>query len=164
MKKLVSVLTFASVASLSLAGCVIIPGRLNTQDSGQPELSPAQMTPGQKFLKVRLAELESIQRQPAFKEQGLSPDGPFAGWIDKLRSDAKKIDPAPGGTLQKGVDLLERLAFEYVSWVSFDGAKQCGQLFSVVTVYVGESCHIKKSIEDKTVQIRQLINKHELAK
>ena len=108
--------------------------------------------------------MESIQKQPAFKEQGFSPDGPFAGWIDKLKLDAKKIDPTPGGSLQKGVDLLEKLAFEYVYWVSFDVAKQCGQIFSAVTFDVGESCRIKKSIEGKTAQIRQLINEHEPAK
>lgn len=151
MRLLPPALAAALLIGATIGGCGAPP-----EEPKPAALAPAQMTPGQKLLKARLAELDSIQKQPSFKESGFSPDGPFAGWIDGLKDDARRPEIKSDKTTRQGLETLEKLAFEYVYWISFDVAKKCGQIFSLD---IGESCHIKKSIEDKTTEIKQIINR-----
>lgn len=77
-------------------------------------LAPAQMTPGQKFLKAKLAELDSIRGSSEFQEYKWSQAGPNPGWPQKLNEEADKRTDL--STYEKGgVGMLAMLAAEYAS-------------------------------------------------
>lgn len=71
------------------------------------------MTPGQKFLKAKLAELDSIRQTPEFREFKFSASGPYAGWPDALKAEAEKKGLGMWET--GGVNFLALLASNYAS-------------------------------------------------
>jgi len=77
-------------------------------------LAPAQMTAGQKFLKAKFAELDSIRGSSEFQEYKWSQAGPNPGWPQKLNEEADKR--ADISTYEKvGVGTLAMLSAEYAS-------------------------------------------------
>lgn len=111
VKKLLQVFAVAFFAGVSLIGCSLPPEPPKAPQQSQP--SPAQMTPGQKFLKAKLAELDSIRQTPEFRKYKLSASGPYAGWVADLKSEAEKMDL--GMWEMGGVNFLALLASNYAS-------------------------------------------------
>lgn len=72
------------------------------------------MTPGQKFLKAKLAELDAIRQTPEFQEFKWSQAGPNPAWPQKLRDEAETRSDL--STYEKGgVGMLALLGAEYAS-------------------------------------------------
>lgn len=111
VKKLVQPLAAALLAAFALVGCSTPPEP--PQEPKQSELSPAQMTPGQKFLKAKLAELDSIRETPEFRQHKFSTNGPYAGWPKDLKAEAEK--KGLGMWEMGGVNFLALLASNYAS-------------------------------------------------
>jgi hypothetical protein len=78
------------------------------------------MTPGQKFLKAKLAELDQIRESPGFRDHKFSASGPYAGWPDKLKAEAET--KGLGMWEMGGVNFLALLASNYASSGGVDDA------------------------------------------
>lgn len=85
----------------------------------QSEPSSVQMTPGQKFLKAKLAELDAIRQTSEFQEFKWSQAGPNPGWPQKLREEAEARNDLSIYE-EGGVGMLALLGAEYAS---SDGAE-----------------------------------------
>lgn len=105
----------ALAAALLIGGTVSGCGSPPEEPTPTPTaLAPAQMTPGQKFLKAKLAELDSIRGSSEFHEYKWSQAGPNPGWPQKLNEEAGKRDDLTAYE-KGGVGMLAMLAAEYAS-------------------------------------------------
>jgi len=109
MRLQVSALSLSLLIGGAVAGCSAPPEEPKTV-----ALAPAQMTAGQKFLKAKFAELDSIRGSSEFQEYKWSQAGPNPGWPQKLNEEADKR--ADISTYEKvGVGTLAMLSAEYAS-------------------------------------------------
>jgi hypothetical protein len=115
MRLLLPALAAALLIGGTLGGCGAPP-----EEPKPSALAPAQMTPGQKFLKAKLAELDQIGETPGFREYKFSATGPYAGWPDKLKAEAQKKDL--GMWEMGGVNFLALLASNDASSGGVDDA------------------------------------------
>ena len=115
MRLLLPALAASLLIGGTLGGCGAPP-----EEPKPSALAPAQMTPGQKFLKAKLAELDQIRETPGFREYKFSATGPYAGWPDKLKAEAQKKDL--GMWEMGGVNFLALFASNYASSGGVDDA------------------------------------------
>jgi hypothetical protein len=109
MRLLGLVLSVALVIGCAICGCSAPP-----EEPKSALLAPGQMTPGQKFLKTKLAELDSIRQSPEFQEYKWSQAGRNPGWPQRLNEEADKRTDL--SVYEKGgVGMLAMLAAEYAS-------------------------------------------------
>jgi hypothetical protein len=85
MRPLSSALAVVLLIGGAVAGCSAPP-----EEPKPTALAPAQMTPGQKFLKAKLAELDTIRQSSEFQEYKWSQAGPNPGWPQELNAEANK--------------------------------------------------------------------------
>jgi hypothetical protein len=118
MRLLGSAISLALLIGGSIAGCSAPP------EAPKPPaaLAPAQMTPGQKFLKAKLAELDSIRESSEFQEYKWSQAGPNPGWPQRLNEEADKRTDLSAYE-KGGVGMLAMLAAEYASSDGVDNAE-----------------------------------------
>ena len=83
-------------------------------------LAPAQMTPGQKFLKAKLAELDQIRKTQEFRDYKFAVGGPYDNWPKKVDEEAERQGSLTTWEKVQGLGSLNALAYLYLSTDGFD--------------------------------------------
>ena len=68
---------------------------------------------GRKFLKTKLSELDTIRQTAEFKKFGFGIGGPYAGWVEDLKSEGENMELRMWE--MQGVSFLALLATTYAS-------------------------------------------------
>jgi hypothetical protein len=78
------------------------------------------MTPGQKFLTAKLAELDQIRKTQEFREYKFAVAGPYDNWPKKVDKEAERIGDLTTWEKAQGLGSLNALAYLYASTEGFD--------------------------------------------
>ena len=78
------------------------------------------MTPGQKFLKAKLAELDEIRKTEGFREYKFAVGGPYDNWPKKVDEEAERQGKLTTWEKVQGLGSLNALAYLYLSTDGFD--------------------------------------------
>lgn len=86
------------------------------------------MTPGQKFLKAKLAELDQIRKTQEFREYKFAIAGPYNNWPNKVEEEAERKANLTMWEKGQGLASLNALAYLYASTDGFDDVGRASDL------------------------------------
>lgn len=86
------------------------------------------MTPGQKFLKAKLAELDQIRKTQEFREYKFSVAGPYDNWPKKVDEEAERKGNFTMWEKGQGLASLNALAYLYANTDGFDDVGRASDL------------------------------------
>ena len=78
------------------------------------------MTPGQKFLKAKLAELDQLRKTQDFREYKFAIAGPYNNWPKKVDEEAESTGNLTMWEKVQGLGSLNALAYLYMQTEGFD--------------------------------------------